>query len=222
MVRMQPNRTFSVVSRAFTPRDLVAGHPAFDLVNTVTAWNTPTPRDWFDGYARVLEWARLGALLEGKCLERLARAAQESPPAAAKALARLKELRFALHEIFSDVLAHKRPPADALAALDRAWHAAQQRTRVEHAGGRVVAQLAFERSGLDLPRDTLAAAAVELLQRLPQDRARICRGEQCGWLFFDSSKGGHRVWCDMATCGNAAKTRRHQHKPPAGARTRRP
>ena len=59
-------------------------------------------------------------------------------------------------------------------------------------------------------RDSLASTAIELLCGLPTDRARVCRGDHCGWLFIDSSKGGQRVWCDMATCGNAAKTRRHQ------------
>ena len=29
------------------------------------------------------------------------------------------------------------------------------------------------------------------------------------WLFLDTSKAGRRRWCDMADCGNAAKSRRH-------------
>ncbi|HEV8444234.1 MAG TPA: CGNR zinc finger domain-containing protein, partial [Steroidobacteraceae bacterium] len=60
-------------------------------------------------------------------------------------------------------------------------------------------------SGFDLPLDLVVLAAVDLLGELDLGRTRVCRGHDCGWLFIDTSKGGRRVWCDMATCGNAAK-----------------
>ena len=84
------------------------------------------------------------------------------------------------------------------------------RVRLEYSENGVDARVSVEGSGLDLIRDCLAASAIELLRSLPTDRARLCRGDRCGWLFIDSSKGGQRVWCDMATCGNAAKTLRQQ------------
>jgi Conserved protein containing a Zn-ribbon-like motif, possibly RNA-binding len=43
---------------------------------------------------------------------------------------------------------------------------------------------------------------------LPMDRLRICQGPNCSWLFIDRSKAGRRRWCDMAVCGNTAKSRR--------------
>jgi predicted RNA-binding Zn ribbon-like protein len=202
--------SMTIISRSFSPGDLVAGHTALDLVNTVTARNTPVPRDWLDGYPRLLEWAKLAQICEDKGLALLGKQATESLDDAAGALARLKEFREALHTAYGALISGKRVPQRVLDEIDAVWREAQSRIRLEYSEGRVSAQASIERSGLDLIRDSVASGAVELLRSLPTDRARVCRGEACGWLFIDSSKGGQRVWCDMAVCGNAAKTRRFQ------------
>src|SRR5690606_23867005 len=61
--------------------------------------------------------------------------------------------------------------------------------------------------GLDLPRHRLALAAQTLIADGLLPRLRQC--EACSWLFLDTSRGGRRRWCSMATCGNRAKARRH-------------
>lgn len=200
----------TIVSRPFSPGDLVAGHPALDLVNTVTARNTPTPRDWLDGYPRLLEWARLANVAEDKVLALLSKQAADSLDDAARALTRLKQFREALHTAYAALISEKRVPQEILDEIGAVWHEAHSRVRLEYFDSGVAARVSIERSGLDLIRDRVASSAVELLQSLPEDRARVCRGGACGWLFIDSSKGGQRVWCDMGTCGNAAKTLRHQ------------
>lgn len=215
-----PNH-MTVVSRPFSARDLVGGHPALDLVNTVTARNTATPLDWLDGYERVLEWARLANVTEDKVLTLLGKQAAGSVDSAVRALGRLKQFREALHTTYAALLTGKRVPEAVLDEIGAIWREAQSRIRFEYSDNRIDARVSIERSGLDLIRDRLAGSAIELLRALPTDRARICRGDRCGWLFIDSSKGAQRVWCDMATCGNAAKTRRHQDNTHRGRRTRR-
>jgi predicted RNA-binding Zn ribbon-like protein len=207
---MSGHPSMTIISRAFSPGDLVAGHTALDLVNTVTARNTPTPRDWLDGYPRLLEWAKLANVAEERVLVLLRKQADESLDDAEGALTRLKQFREALHTAYGALIAGKRVPQLLVDEIDAIWREAHGRFRLEYSEGRVVARANLERSGLDLIRDCVAGSAVELLRALPTDRARVCRGEACGWLFIDSSKGGQRVWCDMAVCGNAAKTRRHQ------------
>ena len=39
-----------------------------------------------------------------------------------------------------------------------------------------------------------------------------CNGNNCTWLFVDKSKNHSRKWCDMETCGNRVKSRRHYAK----------
>jgi len=200
----------TIVSRPFSSGDLVAGHTALDLVNTVSARNTATPRDRLDGYPRLLEWAKLAKVADEKVLMLLGKQAADSVDDAHGALTRLSQFREALHTAYSALISGKRVPQPILDEIDGIWHEAQSRVRLEYSDGRIAAPVSLERSGLDLIRDCVAGSAVELLRSLPTDRARVCRGDACGWLFIDSSKGGQRVWCDMAVCGNAAKTRRHQ------------
>lgn len=210
-----------IVSRPFSSADLIAGHPALDLVNTVTARNTALPRDWLDGYGRLLEWARLANIAEERVLALLGKQAAASRESAVRALGRLKQFREALHAAYAALLSGKRIPQSILNELEVIWVEAQSRLRLEYSGTHVAARVSVKRSGFDLIRDCVVGSAIELLHRLPTDRARICRGHSCGWLFIDSSKGGQRVWCDMATCGNAAKTLRHQHHVESRRRTRR-
>ena len=41
---------------------------------------------------------------------------------------------------------------------------------------------------------------------------RICANDGCRWVFEDTSRGGRRRWCDMASCGNRAKVRRFRSR----------
>jgi predicted RNA-binding Zn ribbon-like protein len=41
-------------------------------------------------------------------------------------------------------------------------------------------------------------------------RLRLC--PNCRWLFIDRSRNASRVWCDMLTCGNRAKSERHRRR----------
>jgi predicted RNA-binding Zn ribbon-like protein len=54
-------------------------------------------------------------------------------------------------------------------------------------------------------------SAADLLIRADR-RVRRCANEACLWLFNDESKAGTRRWCDMSSCGNRAKSRRHYLK----------
>jgi predicted RNA-binding Zn ribbon-like protein len=59
----------------------------------------------------------------------------------------------------------------------------------------------------------LARLAETIARELTQgdaERLRICANDECRWVFFDTSAGGRRKWCDMSTCGNRAKVARHR------------
>jgi predicted RNA-binding Zn ribbon-like protein len=45
-------------------------------------------------------------------------------------------------------------------------------------------------------------------------RIRACANRKCTHLFYDSSKPGTRRWCDMGSCGNLEKVRRHRKRQP--------
>jgi predicted RNA-binding Zn ribbon-like protein len=195
------------VSHEFRGQDLVAGHVSLDFANTVTARDTQ-PRDWLDGYPRLIEWSRLAGLIDNRVAARLLASADRSPREAGAALVRARRLREALHDVCVALLTQRAPPKAQLEEIESAWKRAAARGRLDVSDQQLVLAPDAESSGLDFPLDRLVFEAMGLLAELHPERTRVCRGHDCGWLFIDSSKGGRRVWCDMATCGNTAKSER--------------
>jgi predicted RNA-binding Zn ribbon-like protein len=196
-----------IESHNFRNRDIIGGDAALDFVNTVTG-RDQSPRDWLDGYPRLLEWAAFVHLLPKKVLRALARKAEKEPAAAAIALARAKVLREALFKLITRIVSRRAPTKSALALLREYWINGIKALELRFAGGRVLVDLRNDALDLDLIASTVACRMVQQVLPLPMDRLRICQGPNCSWVFIDSSKAGRRRWCDMAVCGNAAKSRR--------------
>jgi predicted RNA-binding Zn ribbon-like protein len=192
----------------FRADDLVGGHVVLDLVNTVNA-RDGDPRDWLDSYPRVLEWAALTAQFDKRLLGELGRMSTAEPRAGTLALRRLRELREAIHDVLAATIRNDTAPENALRLLEARWQHAVALSRLTIAERHAGVELSLESSRLDYLSHELVLRAVDLLRTFPEARTRICAGRRCGWLFIDRSKGGQRRWCDMATCGNAAKSRRH-------------
>src|SRR5690349_15316728 len=145
------------VPHDFAPQDLIAGHPALDFVNTVTARDT-TPRDWLDGYGRILQWAGLAGIVGHAAAARLSSMAERAPREAAAALGRARRLREALHDVCFALLARQAPPGDALAELESAWKRAAGRAQLLADAGAVRLHPDAKSSGLDLPLDLVVLA----------------------------------------------------------------
>ena len=197
-----------IVGHRFTERDFVGGDAALDFINTVAGRDQSAPRDRLDSYERLLEWAAHANLLPGKQLRALARRAQGEPAAALKALARAKALRETLFMIFSALSGGRAPPSAALALLREHWIKGAAAQSFKFADGRLAVAVDGADHDLDLVASIVAWRVVEYVLPAPEGRLRICQGTDCAWLFIDSSKAGRRRWCDMAVCGNAAKSRR--------------
>jgi predicted RNA-binding Zn ribbon-like protein len=65
--------------------------------------------------------------------------------------------------------------------------------------------------GIDDPLDGILNAVIRSAADLPLagrlEAIKTC--PECGWLFYDTSRNQLRRWCDMRTCGNRVKARRH-------------
>jgi len=142
----------------------------------------------------------------------------------ASALGKVKTVRDALREV-ADAVAHDRPPNDeALAEVNRAIRSRERVELVKEADG---VSIGHSHVGDPLD-DALARLADPLVQEIQSgrsDRVRICANDTCRWVFFDESRSGRRIWCDMASGGNRAKAARHRARakanaaPPATAET---
>ncbi|RDI46872.1 CGNR zinc finger domain-containing protein [Nocardia mexicana] len=63
------------------------------------------------------------------------------------------------------------------------------------------------RSGtVDAALAAIARSAVELLGGSDRGRVKQCGRDGCTRLYVDTSRAGTRRWCDMARCGNRAKS----------------
>ena len=209
----------------FVTTDLVGGHLVLDFINTVTARDQPEPVDWLASYESLLQWAALSARFTPRDLHVLARRARIDSAEASRALERTRQTRELLHTVLAALIDTR----DVMPAMwddlrDR-WALACRRSGLVAVDGRLRATHSIETSGLEQLADALVTDAVHFLATLDRSRVRRCSGAHCGWYFVDVSKGGRRRWCDMATCGNSAKSRRHRlrkagaEKPAAAALT---
>jgi predicted RNA-binding Zn ribbon-like protein len=196
-----------IESHEFSDRDFIGGDAALDFINTVTG-RDQTPRDWLDSYKRLLEWSALVHLLPEKNLRALTTKAQRAPEAAESALARAKVLREALFALVTAVISDKAPPQQSLVLLHEYWIAGISAHELRFGDGHVAPALRRDAVDFDLIASVVACRMIEHVLPLPTERLRMCHGPNCSWLFIDSSKAGRRRWCDMAVCGNAAKSRR--------------
>jgi predicted RNA-binding Zn ribbon-like protein len=198
-----------IEAHTFAPKDFVGGDAVLDFVNTVNG-RDQAPSDWLDGYPRLLEWAGGAKLLPDKTLRALERMAQADPAAASEALQRGKELREALFAIITSMVLGKAAPKSAMDALSRHWEAGVAAHELRYEACSVRLEMRAGAVDLDIIAALIAYRFVEKVLPEPLERLRICAGGNCAWLFLDRSKAGRRRWCDMAVCGNNAKSRRFQ------------
>lgn len=126
-------------------------------------------------------------------------------------LRRLVATRTALRDV-AHAVAHERPPKRA--AIDEVNRALRSRERVELVAADDGVRLGHSHVG-DAVDDVLARIAEPIVREIGSghdDRVRICANDTCRWIFYDESRSGRRRWCDMATCGNRAKARRHRER----------
>jgi predicted RNA-binding Zn ribbon-like protein len=174
------------------------------------------PTETLGGIEDLLGWLAGSANLPAGIVEaagaRFRRRARDGEALFAAAL----ELREAIYRLFDALAASEPIAAKDLALLNRALAAAPDRetlARAESGYAWAVKRIDMTAPGLLAP---VLWSAADLLTHAGQRRVRRCANDLCLWLFVDESKAGTRRWCDMASCGNRAKSRRHYLKTKAG------
>jgi predicted RNA-binding Zn ribbon-like protein len=191
--------------------ELTGGHPALNFVNTVGGKRLVAPRDHIHGFADLVAWAAHARVFSPSEAKALGREGQAHPEEAGRALERARAFRESLYRLLLSLLEGRPAPKEDLALLDREVREAQASRRLRVEGG----VCAFSPPDVSLSNTViprLALAAAELLTVQGLKRVRVCeatRTDGCGWLFVDETRNHSRRWCDMATCGNQHKARRH-------------
>jgi predicted RNA-binding Zn ribbon-like protein len=193
----------------------IAGKLCLDYCNTVGGKRGAIPREKLNSYDDLLSWSEEAGLTSTSESSALRTKAETDPAEAASVLSRAINLREGIYRILLATLEGAAPSGNDLALLNSELARLMGRMRISpDATGRAFSwQWAGGEAEMDQPLGPLAHSAASLLAS-PQDLAHVhqCRGDNCGWLFIDSSRNHSRCWCDMRDCGNRAKVRRHRQK----------
>ena len=191
---------------------LLGGRLCLDFANTVD-WRTGEhPQEWLTSYADLVAWSEHAGIVTESEAHHLRDFAARHPTAASAALEQAIALREAIYRIFSAIVDERSPEATDVATLNDALSEALSRLRVTPTVGGFTWQWASNEDSLDQMLWPVARSAAELLTADDLSRVQMCAGDDCGWLFFDTSKNRSRRWCSMEDCGNRAKARRHYRR----------
>ena len=192
----------------------VAGRLCLNFINTVggRAKSGAVLRDKLADYGDLLEWSLLGDLVGPTEARRLARLAASRRRDAQGTLQRALRLREALFGIFKSAADGRRPRAVDLNILGQELRVARAHERLKQTGRAFAWTWEEDKTALDRILWPISQSAAELLTSGHLSRLRQCGGNECGWLFLDTSRNGSRLWCDMKDCGNRAKVRRFRSR----------
>ena len=194
----------------------VGNAPSLDFVNTVHSHYDPDAYDYIPTYRALVEWAERAYLITRTARRQLSKQAARHPRLGAKTHRQAIALRGHLYRIFRAVARGKRPAPRDVKVLNK-WLADVFARRKIVAKGKRFEWSTSDDKALDRPLWSVVLSAGELLVGGYHDRIKECPGDNCGWLFLDTSKNGQRKWCLMETCGNVAKARRFYDRHVRGA-----
>ena len=196
-------RTYASYAQA--PPKFIAGARCLDFLNT-----TEDDRmERLTSYSEFVFWSKAAGLIDSAGQRRLLALAAKQPHAAAKALALVLAARAALADLFTGSAPQR---TRAMAAINEVL--AQDRFVMQLESGKSGLRQHWKPDSPELRQSllTLLREAAVLLSSPARAQIHHCAGDDCGWLFLDTSRNQSRRWCEMETCGNKAKARAHYHR----------
>lgn len=191
--------------------DFTGNYLCLDFSNTLHD-RFMTPRESLNCYDDLVQWGQeAGILAEGEATRLRAEAirhAEEAEHVRQQAIM----LREAIFRIFYARLHDTLPEESDLATLNAMLARAMTKASIHSNGDGFVWDWSSDDGELERIYWPIARSAAELLTAEELESVRMCAAEDCGWLFLDTSKNHTRRWCDMKSCGNRAKARKHYKK----------
>jgi len=198
-----------------TPSEIVGhhGHQAplevgLDFVNTLENEKTGTVEHLRSPTDAVL-WLRSHDLLHQHMVDDLLARTSADPAAGEQLMRRVRRVRAALRELLDATVERRPPDPNALREVNRALRTQYVYELVPASDG-ISLDHRHEGDPVDGALARLSETIARELTQGDAERMRICANDECRWVFFDTSAGGRRKWCDMSVCGNRAKVARHR------------
>lgn len=183
---------------------LIGCASCLDFTNTVD-----DTRDWLSTYPSLASWGHRAGLIGHAEARRLIRQASHRPQEAAAVLRRARRLRRLLRRVFGALASDGQPDRRDIDGLNHELAGSLASLRIVRRGRGFALDFPDTDRGLDGVLLVVVRSAAELLASSSVERVRQCDAPDCSWLFLDESRNRSRRWCDMSSCGNRAKARRH-------------
>ena len=191
--------------------ELSGGALCLDFANTLGD-RPRSASEHLNSYGDFLRFSSQAESIPSGDLKELERLYADCPTCADAAFKRILEVREAIYRIFSAEVASESPDDDDIQILNAALKKAMRQSELQCCDGEFGWHWGGPAQALDRPLWPIVRSAAELLTSDEVPHLRECDSETCSWLFVDRSRTRRRRWCDMSTCGNRAKARRHYQR----------
>jgi predicted RNA-binding Zn ribbon-like protein len=194
--------------------DFTGGHVSLDFVNTADGRaDIVLPKETLKDYRYLLLWGVQARMITEEEAGVLLEEARRHPEEAADVFRRAVAFREVLYRLTTLHIHNEQPDVDDLAIFNAMLAATRGYERIVDAGqGRF--QWSWDEQSLPLDRMLweVTRQAGDLLTSGDLQAVKTCGNADCDWVFIDTSKNHSRRWCDMKTCGNRVKVRRHYQR----------
>ena len=168
--------------------------------------------EWIPTFADLIDWLEAAGALSKSQAGKLLAAGAGSPQAAQQLFARAIEFREALARVLLARTESRAAASEDLRVIDAQYARTAPFARLASTPEGFAWSLDAAGSALDAALRPIVESAVGLLTSSKLARVRRCGNSTCYWLFLDETKNCSRRWCEMASCGNLMKVRRHRAK----------
>jgi len=194
--------------------DLTGGQLALNFANTVSRRHDPNRRkEHLESYADIVAFARQSGIISPRDARELRDYAERHAGEAARSFRKAIAMREVMYRVFSAIAQGKTAGAGDLDLMnDFAVEALRHRCLSRSNSGYRWEWRLDGKQPLDRILWEAAQAAADLLTSPELQLVRFCEAPDCEWLFLDHSRNRSRRWCDMTSCGNRQKARRHYQR----------
>jgi predicted RNA-binding Zn ribbon-like protein len=193
------------------------GALCLDFCNSGQGVRGNSQEEWIAGFSDLIDWLEAAGAVTRAQAAKLRAAGARSPQAARKLWARAIELREALARVLLARTEGRTAAGEDLTVIDAEYGRTAPFARLSATDEGFAWTLDSSAAALDAALRPLVDSAIALLTSDRLARLRRCGNSTCYWLFLDETKNCSRRWCEMASCGNLMKVRRHRAKQDRGA-----
>jgi predicted RNA-binding Zn ribbon-like protein len=188
----------------------IGNNLSLDFVNTVGNISSANPTEKLNSLSDLIEWSKQGKLISNDEAIAIFTETEKNILESEKLFKRVLRFRKSIYDIFRSIINREEISSKDLRVFNNELSRAMSKAEIFHHESELVWD--WKNNSLERIPFLIARIAAQLLTSSDLEKLKCCSGENCGWLFCDTSKNKRRQWCDMRDCGNLAKAKRFRVK----------